>query len=147
MLSKIKWFICLIKAVTYKALHFLYKEETILKVQQILTLIGAGYTKEQIDAMDVSSPQVPDPDPSPQAPDPSPQAPTTFTAPPAAPAEGTANVMLELTTKISTIEQSLNRLTNTLHENAARTAVNGATQKTADDVLRSLIESDKPEDE
>ena len=105
-----------------------------MTMQEILTLVAAGYTKEDIDKMMLDAPAAPEapaptPDPEPAAP-----APTPDSAPaPAAPADNEPTMR--------DLMQSMAKLTSAIQANAIAQSVvpGGNPGPTAEDAIAQII--------
>ena len=102
-----------------------------MNVNDVLTLLGAGYTKEEIDAMTAPAP-VPDPAPAP-VPDPAP-APVPDPAPAPAPAPDFETRMTNL------FAGFMEQLQNFARGNDES---NGSNEKTVDDMLNDYLNGSK----
>lgn len=102
-----------------------------MTMQEILTLIGAGYTKEDIDKMMLEAPAAPAPDPEPAAPAPTPDPEPAAPAPAPADNEPTMRDLM----------QSMAKLTSAIQANAiAQSVVPGGNQgPTAEDAIAQII--------
>ena len=100
-----------------------------MTMQEILTLVAAGYTKEDIEKMEAPIAPAPTPDPAPAAPDPT-QVPDPA---PAAP-EDNEPTMRDLM-------QSMAKLTSAIQANAIAQSVvpGGNTGPTAEDAIAQII--------
>ena len=100
-----------------------------MTMQEILTLVAAGYTKEDIEKMEApAAPAAPEPAAPAPTPDPEPAAPA-----PAAPAENEPTM--------SDLMQSIAKLTSAIQANAiAQSVVPGGNQgPTAEDAIAQII--------
>lgn len=106
-----------------------------MTMQEILTLVAAGYTKEDIDKMTLESSDAPAPTPDPAPADPAPApAPVPDPAPaPAAPADNEPTMR--------DLMQSMAKLTSAIQANAiAQSVVPGGNQgPTAEDAIAQII--------
>lgn len=104
-----------------------------MTMQEILTLVAAGYTKEDIEKME--APVAPTPDPEPAAPAPAP----TPDPEPASPAPAPAPADNEPTMR--DLMQSMAKLTSAIQANAiAQSVVPGGNQgPTAEDAIAQII--------
>ena len=103
-----------------------------MTMQEILTLVAAGYTKEDIEKME--APVTPAPDQEPAAPAPTPDPEPAAPAPaPAAPADNEPTMR--------DLMQSMAKLTSAIQANAiAQSVVPGGTQgPTAEDAIAQII--------
>lgn len=104
-----------------------------MTMQEILTLVAAGYTKEDIEKMEAPAAPAPTPDPEPAAPAPTPDPEPTAPAPAPAPAENEPTMR--------DLMQSMAKLTSAIQANAiAQSVVPGGNQgPTAEDAIAQII--------
>ncbi len=107
-----------------------------MKFDEIMKLVNAGFTAEQIQAMEASAP---DPTPAP-APDPAPApAPDPAPAPTPAPSQDPAPVP-DLTATLGAMQQTINQLAAAVQAGMLRTAQTGApTVEDTPEILAHII--------
>ena len=116
-----------------------------MKLDEIITLLNAGYTKDEIQALEMpenkpSAEEPEDPKDPPAAPaDPDPEEPAAPAAPPAAPVlNGTDNA--EVTKYIAQLTAQVSSLTKQIQNSNLLNAQQPAQQKnSAEDILANLI--------
>lgn len=109
-----------------------------MKYDDIMKLVNAGFTAEQIQAMEEPAP-APDPTPAPTpAPDPAP-APTPAPAPDPAPAPAPAPVP-DLSATLGAMQQTINQLAAAVQAGMLRTGQTGApTVEDTPEILAHII--------
>lgn len=105
-----------------------------MKVDEILKLIDAGYTKADIDAMTAEPAHTAEPETEPAEPDVEPEKAPAPAAEPAQPQPAGQDQILE----------ALNRLTNTIIKSNINNTVIQPAERTPEDALAEIISPPKP---